>query len=244
MSIMYNILIVEDNIALLHSLINVISQELPNVRINCISSTGKETLTILKNHSIDIIILDLTLNDDVTGFDIINYIDSNNLVQYKNSIIIYTGNLQSLSILRNNPYVYTYISKINGMEILIKNINELIIKCKKNLNKQNILEKIINELKLLHFNFSYNGTKYFLECIYEIYLTSDYNNINLKGNIYPIIAKRYNKSVNNIKSNITQSYIRMCNSCSISYLEKYTNLYLGKEHPKIKDLIQCILRKL
>lgn len=241
---MYNILIAEDNTNQSHILINCISKEIENIRLSSIASTGEETISMIENQTADIILLDLKLADHVTGIDIINYISNNNLIKYKKSIIIYSGQIDLLNKVISNSYIYSYIEKNRGMDALIKKIKELVEEKTSMQYEKRIMEKLKQELEKLKFDFSHNGTRYFLECIYEIYISNDYDNINLNNNIYPIIARKHNKSVNNIKCNITQAYIRMYYNCSKKYLEKYLNLYIGEKKPKTKDLIIGILNKI
>ena len=99
-------------------------------------------------------------------------------------------------------------------------------------------------MKKLNFNFSYIGTKYLVECIFEIYLNKNYENFNLNRDFYPIISKRYNISVNNVKCNITQAYMKMLCDCSIKQLENYLKIYVGIQNPKKKEVINAILRNI
>lgn len=241
---MYNMLIAEDNMLEMYSLVNYISKKIPDIRICNIMSTGKETWNILKEKVFDVILLDLKLSDSITGIDIIDNIKNNNLEKYKNSVIIYSGDISLLKKIKNNPYIYTFIPKVNGMDVVVENIKKLIEENKRTQYKAKIINKIKMQLEILNFDFYYIGTKYLLETIYEIYTRQDYDNINLKGEIYPIIAKKYHKNVNNIKCNITQAYLKMCERASIDELEDYLHLYLGLKRPKIKDLIISILLKL
>ena len=96
----------------------------------------------------------------------------------------------------------------------------------------------------MNFNFSYVGTKYLLECIFEIYSNKNYEQFNLNRDFYPIISQKYNKSINNIKCNITQAYIKMVCDSSIENLENYLKMYIGTQIPKKKDVISAILRNI
>lgn len=93
------------------------------------------------------------------------------------------------------------------------------------------------------YNFSYNGTRYLSETIFEIYKKEDFLIDNLKKDIYPIIAKRHNKSVNTICGNIKQATKCMCLDCDEKILNDYF-CYSYFVKPKLKEIIFTILNKI
>lgn len=99
------------------------------------------------------------------------------------------------------------------------------------------------ELKKLNYNFSYNGTKYLAESIYQSYHMQDIYNINLNKDVYTIVAKKYNKSVNNIKCNITHATKWMYYDCDEKTLEEYYRFFYRKK-PTVKEVIVAILNNL
>lgn len=161
---MKNLLIIEDNLVQSYFMVNHICKELKNIRLYSIVTTGREAIKIIDKKQVDIIILDLNL-PDMTGIDIINYMDRNNMQDYHSSIIIVTGEMDLLSQVSNNKYVYTYCSKLNLFETLIDDIKQLLYLKEKTHKNRLIKEQIINELQQLNFNFSYSGTKYLCDCI-------------------------------------------------------------------------------
>lgn len=110
-------------------------------------------------------------------------------------------------------------------------------------NEKIIINKINNELRFLHYNFCYNGTRYLAEVIYEIYWKEDFFIDNLKNDIYPIIAKRHSKSVNTIHCNIKQATKCMYLDCTEEELKEYFN-YRYFVKPKLKEIIFTILNNL
>lgn len=103
-----------------------------------------------------------------------------------------------------------------------------------------ILEnKIKKELYKIKYNPNHIGFKYLLEAITLCYQNNNIYNINLNKNIYPLIAQKYNKSINNIKCNISQATSSMYNSLSVQEKHKYLNI-----KPHVKDIIISVLDKL
>ncbi len=235
---MYNLLIMSENLLKTYTLVKNIMKEQKHINLfNNIFSNYIDAIQLIKSNIPDIILIVLKTYDEINSIDIIKYIDVNHLTKYDESIIVYIedGLIPANAI--KNSYIDSYINNMNQINDIIFNKRKEKIK-----NKQDILKKIQLEMEKLNFEFSYIGTKYLLECIFEIYLNKDYDNINLNRDIYPIIAKRYNTSINNIKTNITQSYIKMIYNCSEDILENYLKICLGKQNPKKKEVINAILR--
>lgn len=61
----------------------------------------------------------------------------------------------------------------------------------------------------------------------------------MQKDIYPIIANKYHRSINNIKTSIALSIKMMCIDCKDDILKEYFYLY-DSEVPKIKEVI-CII---
>jgi len=239
---MENLLIIEDDIVQSHFMANYICKEISNIRLYNIATTGKEALNIIKDKKINIIILDLNL-PDMTGIDILNYIDKENIQGLDASIIIVTGEMELLRQVKNNKYIYTYYSKVNGYETIINDIKNIVDEKQKTQKSDLITEQIKNELQKLKFNFSYIGTKYLYDCIKECYDREDIYNINLKSDIYPILAKKYNKTINSIKSCIFKSIVIMYCESSEQNLSDYFG-YKIITKPKMKDIIFGVIQKI
>ena len=106
-----------------------------------------------------------------------------------------------------------------------------------------IKQQIQEELEKLNFNFSYIGTKYLIDCIYECYYQNKIYDVNLNKDIYPIVSKKFNKSINSIRANIFQSISIMYYDNDENNLSNYFG-YKILSKPKNKDLIIHILQKL
>ena len=88
-----------------------------------------------------------------------------------------------------------------------------------------IKNKIENELKKIEYNFSYKGTEYLVEAIYILYNIKKENlaehEYNFELEIYPIIAEKYNTSVNTVKRNIRNATDKMYYDCDEKILKDY-----------------------
>lgn len=239
---MLNVLIIEDNPHQLKNVANIISSQIPEIKLYNISFDGESILKLLKEPYIDIIILDLKL-PGISGIDIVNYMEQEKLYKYKNSVIAFSGEIDMITEIMHSPYLFSYSLKGAGYENLLKNLKLLITEKIHNINIDNLKIKIDHELQYLNYNFSYAGTKYLRETIIEVYKNKDNFDGNFKKNIYPIIAKRYKKRPNTIYCDIKQATNTMIIECDESILIKYFNYnYFVK--PKINEVIFTILNKI
>ena len=239
---MLNLLIVENNLIESHFLINSICKELPDIRLYGIAHTGMEAINIIKENEVDIIILDFKL-PDVKGIDIINYISKNNITKYNSSIIVMIEDMDIIPQIVGNKYIFSYYSKTSNIKYIIDKIIEISKQKKLKHQDSTVMEQIKSELELLNFNFSYNGTKYLYECIYECYCKDVQYDINLNREIYPVISKKYRKSIDSIKANIFKSTSIMYNEIKEHVLYEYFG-YKFINKPKTKEIIMTILKKL
>lgn len=213
-------------------LINKINSINKSIRLFKIITNKEEFLNIITNHSIDVLIID---NDIFEEIDLVAF--TNLTVLIKNIIIL--NNETFISDFKfNNKYFFaneTQLPELLNTYLLNQNND--------NTNKNIIMKKISEELKYLGYNLSYYGTKYLMECIYYFYENQNSFDENTIKSIYSILAKKYNKSENNIKCNITRATSIMFCECEENKLKKYLGLCsLPKTDSKI--IIQTVLNKI
>jgi len=145
----------------------------------------------------------------------------------------------------DNPYIFDITYKANSFDILINNIN---LWKKSKLNKtlyMSIKKIIIRELKYLNYNLSHIGTKYLIDTIIELYYSGETTlSQNLTKTVYPILSRKYNKSINNIKINITRATTNMYYNCPEERLQNFFGFSSVIEKPHSKEIIYIILNKL
>lgn len=239
--VMYNLLIVEDDLIQSHFLANSIAKNIPEIRLSGMLTTGKEALSFLADNVIDILILDLKL-PDVSGLEILDYLH-NQGGDFSPSVIVLTSHMNLLAEIIHHPCVYAYHSKVAGVQCLLKTLNDLLLEKKQEKSNDVIKNLITKELTILNYNFSYVGTKYLSECIYHSYYKTDRFDINLNKEIYPILSKKYHKTINSIKCNIYQATNAMYYDIEEEALCHYLG-YQVNHKPKAKDIIKEVLAKI
>lgn len=222
---MTEILLMKEKIIDSINLVNTINALSPNIRIYKIISNLDECLSIVEKHSIDLLLIEYNLFIDL------NIIDYTKIDKNVKHIIVLAKN-------DNNKINSKYIFSNN--ENLLTNINKVL---KLNINNKNDKKFIFEELKYLGYNPAYYGTKYLVECIYYIYKNYGIYDENSIAEVYPIIAKKYNKTVNNIKCNITRATSIMFCECEEEKLKEYLGMCtLPKTGSRV--IIQTIINKL
>lgn len=234
---MQNILIISNNFNNSTKLLNYISENSYQVRVHSISSNLTEGIEILNTGVIDIVIinLDIELNHIINSLHTISEVY---FERYKKSVLIISDSINQ----NNDSFIYEYISPTENIQYIFTKISEIIKNKSSTLNNSILVNKINKELEYLGYNLSYNGTKYISESIALIY--NNYGNSeNLNKNVYPIIANKYHKTINNIKCNITTATNSMYYNCDETRLINYFSLY-SLDRPKPKLVIYTVLNKL
>lgn len=233
---MFKILAADSNIKECKEIINFISKNNSKLKLHSMAYSGTEAMELITGEDADLILLDLQLTD-ATGIEIINRIESDNIIKYRNSIILIGDN----ACRGKSQYIYKYFQRPLKLEKINETIKNLVTE--REIRDNEIVNKIEKELHKLNFNFRYKGTRYVIESIYEIYINQFIEYDNLSKNIYPIIAKRHNKSVDTIYGDIKQAVNAMYYDCDEDIIKEYFKYkYIVK--PKQKEVIFSVLKKL
>lgn len=201
---MINTIIIDDNIKYIEYLMNNIISKLEDIRVTHIVTQGKDFLDIIKNNDADLVLLDLKM-PNINGIEIIEKMKNMDLIKFPNIIVI-SGEIDYIYCVRNEEIISDVIEK-NNSDIIIKDkIENTISNINYFKNDNDVKKKIIDELLNLGYNFKYKGTKYLFDVILYIYKSNDFEILNsLENNVYRIMANKYNKSINNIKTNIIKA---------------------------------------
>lgn len=238
---MINVLIAEDNLYYATNLMNSINKRNEDIKVCGIAKNGKEALELLNssNH-IDVILLDLKM-PLCSGKEVLQKIMNKD--KYEDSCIVISGELSLIKELNNNSMINCVIRKNTSIEEIILKLNE-ILKQKEKMKKQRMLRReIMDELIYLGYDISYKGTRYLIETIEYIAENQNKDIDNLEKYVYPIISKKYNDSVHNIKCNINRANNNMYYDCKIERIKEYFH-FDSDVKPKIKTVINTILNKI
>ena len=220
---MSDILLVEEKIDDSVRLLNKVSNLSPEIRIAKIIDNKKELIENLSNN--DILIIDYEIFKKLLRNEILRI---RNYMKYV--VIIYDKTVDVPTNIKHCLYVDKK-DVISFFMNIIRNIDE------------NVKEIIRKELQYLGYNLSYCGTKYLIDSIYYAYKEGEFFDGNLTRKIYPIVAKKYSKTCNNIKCNITRATDMMFYECEEIKLLKYLKFQVISK-PGTKLIIEAILNKI
>lgn len=243
---MNNILVITKDMKYCKNLINRIHKDLKDVIVCSIASNKKEIAYSLLNYNIDLILIDSTYNE-YKKLEMKKIITKRKL---KNSIILISEEEITEIDMISSPYLYAFIVKNMNLSIVMQKI-KMLVYTKENLQVYRrtkiqeaiVKEKIKNELLYLGYNFSHNGTKYLIDVIYLLSTLKDYYDNNLEKDIYPIIGKKYGKSVNTIRGCIRFATDTMTYECKEERLKDY--LYMKQYiKPGGKNIVEDVLGRI
>lgn len=234
---MLNLLIINKDIKHSMKLLNEFAKN-DEIKVYNITDSLSDGMKLLNTGIIDITII----HPDCEIVEIINSLKKLSKPyreKCKKSIIILSNNSTEKI---EDEFIYSFLSDAENISNIYAKTCELVKNRFLNINKTDLISKINKELEYIGYNMSYTGTKYLSECIALIYTNHDYSE-SLNKNIYPIIAKKHNKTVNNVKCSITCATTSMFYDCDETRLKKYFNFYTAIK-PKPKVVIFTILNKL
>ncbi len=235
---MLNLLIIDKDTNNSKNLLNYISENSHQIRVHSLVCNLDEGIKILNTGLIDITLINLDEDIDYIIHNL-HTISNSYHEKYKKSIIVLSKNINNAL---PDAYIYEYVSAFENLPMVFLKISEIAKNKIAKLNDSILLGKIYEELKYIGYNLSYYGSRYLAESIALIYNNYD-SSENLNKNIYPVIAKKYNKTVNTIKGNIRAATNSMFYECDETRLKNYFNFYTVSK-PKPKLVIYTILNKL
>lgn len=210
---MIKVLIVDNNLNYAPKILNEVLSKIPEINVKYIVTTVHETIEVLRKEEITLILLSSQLQDG-TSFDVIKQIKAMNFISEPDIIMI-------------SENMHTYDQSVKNQPIFVKtqtgkNIQKTIqnyVYTRKNENeKKQIKDKIISEIKNIGYNFKYIGTIYIIESILYIYMSNNLELLdNLENNVYKYVAFKYQKSLNNIKTNIVKATMKINRNSQIGF---------------------------
>ena len=235
---MINLLVADDNIHFATSITNTLLKQNKDLHLIRISTDGKDVLNSLKTEKIDVLLLDLNM-PLLDGFEVLNFIKISNLPV---SVIAISGDALMISKTLNTSYVYHFL--IKGGHNFTNRLNQTFYELITYIKHKNIKKQLLTELCNLGFNITHSGTSYLLDAILLIYTSNNEDlSTNLEKNVYPSIARMYNKSIFNIKSSITKS-VNFMYDYTTTYKNKHSLLFGNTLKPTPKFIIHSIISKL
>lgn len=210
---MIKVLIVDNNLNYAQKILNEVLSKIPEINVKYIVTTVHETIEVLRKEEITLILLSSQLQDG-TSFDVIKQIKAMNFIS-EPDIIMISENMHTYNqSVKNQPI---FVKTQTGKNIQ-KTIQNYVYTRKYENEKKQIKDKIISEIKNIGYNFKYIGTIYIIESILYIYMSNNLELLdNLENNVYKYVAFKYQKSLNNIKTNIVKATMKINRNSQIGF---------------------------
>lgn len=232
---MKRILIIEKDIECSIRILNYISARSNKIQVYSIFSNVNDAIRILKKETIDLILIGI--EDQKSYIDIYNKLIK---TKYDQKVLFLYKNRMSINYNKFNNW--EWYCRAQNLEEIYRHIERICLD--EFFNENSIRVKIKTELKHLRFNFGYDGTLYLEDAIMCAYKKqNEYKDINMKNDIYPFLSRKYKKSVNCIKTNITNAVNIMYFECPEMILMEYFNC-LTVIKPTTKKLVITIVNKI
>lgn len=231
---MVNVLIANDNIYFSKQIMDNINSK--DVKVSNLAINGEEAFNILNtSDNIDIILLKLKL-PRYSGIKVIDMLSDIKKKKYRKSCVVLLDNNELSKKLINNDMIYQIIKNENNITEMVEAIN-LLIKIKQT---ENVRAIVFNEIKKLHYNISHIGTNYLIDTILLILKNNNVETFNLKKDVYPKLAQKYNTKITVIKENIYKATDYMDINCDIKTKKEYFN-FQEDTKPTVKMVIYSII---
>jgi len=238
---MLNLLVANKNLQNLQDLLNYISQYIPEVRVSYLAKTGEEVIKAIEKYHFDMILMDNNLPTH-KGLYIINNLSEAHQNLYKNSIIFLCQDEEKIKYMKNRKVIFELILNPESITSILSSLKKLVEAKSDTSSPKYIKNKIIAELQSIGFNLAHCGTQYLLEAILLIAIHK-YDCENLNKNVYPKICKKFNKTMNNVKTNIVVATAKAYDAIEPATLKRHLKIPENMR-PTPKMVINCILKKL
>lgn len=239
---MYNILISSRDINFIKKILPNLSHNIENIRITDIVTNDEETVSALLTGAIDIIIFD-NCNNKSNIFNILEQIKNYFIFPFP-TLIVLGSTILELENYNENNLIRKFINKNINVDSFINIIKNLVSELQEKSSRKIYEEKAFSELSNLFFNPSHNGTKYLVysTLILKFCKNDDFTN-KFEKNVYAVIAKNFNTSICNVKSNILKAIDYAYKHGNIEKISKYFHIYdNSKATPKL--IVTILARKL
>ena len=203
-----------------------------NVRLLNLLSEKSDFMFLSDNYDFDYIIL---VTDNTQKLSMIDSKDKMDI------LIVISSNPEIMTLSKDKFHCLNYSEGLDNIGEKLLRLIEI-----KHLYLNNVKTSIIHELYSIGFKPYHKGTNYLIDSTYMVYNKEAHLCDNFEKNIYPIIAKKYDTSVNNVKSNIIKSINSMYAECELNKLKKYFHFTTDfKPTPKmiIYTVISNVARK-
>lgn len=164
---MIRTLIADDNLQYSKSIINSVVGKISEIKVDCITTDGIETIEAISKNSFDLVLLDLQM-PKMTGIEVLSEIKKLDIIKVP-KIIILSGDLPLLEYANINNMVCDIILKPESVDNICKRISRIVNEIRYEKDHHVVKRKVIGDLQKIGYNLKHKGTTYIIETIMYIY---------------------------------------------------------------------------
>lgn len=164
---MIRTLIADDNLQYSKSIINSVVGKISEIKVDCITTDGKETIDAISKNPFDLVLLDLQM-PEMTGIEVLAEIKKLNMIKTP-KVVIVSGDLPLLEYANINGIVCDIILKPESIDSIYEKILRVVNEMRYEKNHDLVKRKVIDDLQKIGYNLKYKGTRYIIEAIMYIY---------------------------------------------------------------------------
>lgn len=164
---MIRTLIADDNLQYSKGIINNVISRINEIKVDCITVDGIETIDAISKNSFDLVLLDLQM-PKMTGIEILEEIKNLNMIKIPKVIII-TGDLPLVQYANINGIVCDVILKPESVDKIYEKVLRVVNEIRYEKSYDLVKRKVMEDLQKIGYNFKHKGTRYIIEAIMYVY---------------------------------------------------------------------------
>lgn len=164
---MIRTLIADDNLQYSKSIINSVVSKISEIKVDCITTDGIETIDAISKNSFDLVLLDLQMPKR-NGIEVLEEIKNLNLIKIP-KIIIVSGDLPLLEYANISSTVCDIIQKPVSADNIYERILRVVNEIRYEKSYDFVKRAVIEDLQKIGYNLKHKGSIYMIEAIMYIY---------------------------------------------------------------------------
>lgn len=164
---MIRTLIADDNLQFSISIINSVVSKISEIKVDCITRDGIETINAISKNYFDLVLLDLQM-PKMSGIEVLSEIKKLDIIKIP-KIIILSGDLPLLEYANISNMVRDIILKPESIDNICKRISQIVNEIRYEKDHHLVKRKVIEDLQKIGYNLKHKGTRYIIEAIMYIY---------------------------------------------------------------------------
>ena len=213
---MIQVLIADDNVDFCITLTNYLMKNTDFLRVQSISTNGKDALQAIENLKPELILLDLKM-PEYTGIDILEQLKK--MQDYNPHVIVISGEIEYI----RNIYQYECVNRVINKSVGLSQILDYINEVYEIIDNEKIIQQTKKDLQRLGLNLSTNGAIYLFDGI-NIAVTENDILFKMEKDLYKRVSIINDTDARKVKWNIDKVIDVMWNTGDEEQIRSFFDL--------------------